>query len=149
MFHLQLASDRATRRRRWLATLFFLLGVLGIFFGAHRWTNPSPGSPWRSFGVALACIGLGVGVELGREWARWSSGILGLAAGAFSMLMTVMMIADVILTPHWDLILIIGIWVPLFPGLSIAVAVYCFLPSTRRHFAEVRQAQGRARAVPG
>jgi hypothetical protein len=149
VFHWQSYSDRPTRRRRWLATLFFLLGAIFMFLGLHHWTDPSPRSSWRFVGVALACGVLGVGVELGRDWARWLAGVLGVLVGAFSMWITGWMIADIIRRPDLASALFTGLWILFVPGLSIAAAVYCFLPATRKHFADVREARARARAVAG
>jgi hypothetical protein len=147
VFHWQTYSDRPTRRRRWLATGFFLLSALSTYIGVDNWTHPVSRSHWRFIGVALACVMLGVGIEQGREWARWFSAALGLLVGALSLWVTGWMIADAIHGPRWDLALVIGVWVLLAPGPSIAAAVYCFLPATRNHFASVREARARARAV--
>ena len=144
----RVSSGLAARRRRRLATCFFILGVLFTVLWVQNWTYLSARTTCELLGLALAFTGLGVGVELGREWARWFSGALGLLVGAPSMWFAGWMIAGVIGTQEWGLKLLTGVWVLLVPGLSIAAAVYCFLPTTRKHFADVREARARARGTP-
>jgi hypothetical protein len=135
-------------RRRWIAFLFFMLGALAIWVGLRRWSTSSFSRSCFAVGIGLGCVGLGVGIELAREWARRACGYLGAIVAAFLVWQTtVNIVMDFVRSPSWSLLPMIGLLILVFPALWTAVAIYCFLPSTRRHFAEVREHGARVRAA--
>jgi hypothetical protein len=97
------------------------------------------------YGLALACAILGVGIELAREWARIGSGVLGVVLASLALVLGVL----ITLANRWDsgMILALVIWAVMLFAPWVVVAIYSFLPSTKVHFAEVRNAKDRARAV--
>lgn len=137
-------------RRRWLALLLFGLGIVAVWIDVHRWSESSVLRSCLQLGIAVGCFGLGVGIETAREWARKMCGTLGAVLAVYFIWFTVVHVwMDFVRHPSWGFLPVIVFWTVVFPALWTAVAIYCFLPSTRRHFAEVREAHARARAVPG
>jgi hypothetical protein len=147
VLHCLAAPDRPTKRRWRLATLFFLLSALPLGIWMAVRPDPEPRT-YMNYGVpALICIGLGVGIERAQDWARCLSGVLSVLIVVISLYPTMEMISHSS-RPIGGISVLVVLWVLFVPVLWTIVAIYCFLPSTRRHFAEVREARARVRAVP-
>ena len=140
MLHCFVASTRATKRRRWVATFYFFWAAAWFAIGAYNWNGPSLfGRSSFPFGLALMFAFVGVGIELGRERIRMLSGIAAGLLAAFGMWFGSL----IVITNTWrtGTILALATWAVLWVIPWLVASAYSFLPSTRAHFEDVRKAK--------
>jgi hypothetical protein len=139
-------SDRTLLRR----SLSLLLMVMGASVVGFMVWGSSPGFSLFMLGKMVVWLGLGVGMWSAREWARRGCVILGLlfygyrlSSMAFAYDLFHERVSFGLVT--WAMTITMTLFVIVGPPL--ALAIYAVLPSTRKHFAETREAMARTGAV--
>jgi hypothetical protein len=143
--------SRSSSIRKSLAAVFLLSAAArigGLFLdGGQTWE-----AWWVSLTLAIALGAVSAGVWRAREWSRWSCVILGIAlwaealtASAYGMLRSMMY--GVRESPS-EMAISWSVGVAITAITPMALMVYGVLPSTRKHFADVRESLARARTVP-